>query len=114
MAMTEIQRRGCRRHTDSTRLPEEGNELRLVHQALARRSRDCLAGRSDSTDAMTVPTSAEFLPELFFLIDQLMVGPRVLAKLHSILRGSAIPDTWRPRCRSSDGLHGTSTPKRKF
>ena len=39
--------------------------------------------------------------------DHPTVGPRALPRLHSILLDCTIPDTWRPRCRSRDGPHGT-------
>src|SRR5262249_30200481 len=36
-----------------------------------------------------------------------MPSPRDLANVHSIRPVRAIPTTSRPRCRSSDGVHGT-------
>src|SRR6266404_7820618 len=38
-------------------------------------------------------------------------SPRCFANVHSIRQVRAIPTTSRPRCRSNDGVHGTSEPK---
>jgi len=48
------------------------------------------------------------------VISQPMVGPHFLTKLHAILLSHTIPETWRPRWRSSDGVRGTKVDPSPF